>query len=66
MRRLKLGYVGCGFMAQKVHIPNFLSIPGCDLVALAEVRSQLGERVRERLRIPRLFRSHLDLSLIHI
>jgi len=62
MRRLKLGYVGCGFMAQKVHIPNFLSIPECELVALAEVRSQLGERVRERLRIPCLFKSHLELA----
>ena len=22
-KRLKLGYIGCGLMAQKVHLPNF-------------------------------------------
>jgi len=62
MKRLKLGYVGCGFMAQRVHIPNFLSIPECELLALAEVRTELGEKVRDRERIPRLYRTHLELA----
>ena len=39
MKRIRLGYVGCGFMAQKVHIPNLSSIPGCELVALADIHS---------------------------
>lgn len=62
MERVKIGYVGCGFMAQKVHIPNFLSIPDCELVALAEVRPQLGRKVRERHRIPRLYAHHSELA----
>lgn len=62
MRRLRLGYVGCGFMAQKVHIPNFVSIPECELVALAEIRSELGEKVRARYRIPRLYANHQELA----
>ena len=37
MRKVRLGYVGCGFMAQKVHIPNFTTIPDCELLALAEL-----------------------------
>ena len=40
MNKIRLGYVGCGFMAQKVHIPNFNAIPDCDLIAIAEVREQ--------------------------
>ena len=59
---VKLGYVGCGFMAQKVHIPNFISIPDCELIALAEVRSKLGRKVQERYRIPRLYTDHLALA----
>ena len=43
---VRLGYVGCGFMAQKVHIPNLLSTPGCELVALAELRQELGRKVQ--------------------
>ena len=43
MDRIKIGYIGCGFMAQKVHIPNFASIPECEIVGLAEVRTELGK-----------------------
>lgn len=63
MHAIRLGYVGCGFMAQKVHIPNFLSIPGCELVALAEVRQDLGRRVQARYHIPRLYPHHEALLL---
>lgn len=62
MATLRLGYVGCGFMAQKVHIPNFGRVPDCRLVALAELRGELGERVRAREGIDRLYASHLDLA----
>ncbi|MCS7225025.1 MAG: Gfo/Idh/MocA family oxidoreductase [Armatimonadetes bacterium] len=59
--RIRLGYVGAGFMAQKVHLPNFLSLPHCEVVALAEARSDLGRRVAERFGIRRLYRSHREL-----
>lgn len=59
---VRLGYVGCGFMAQNVHLPNFASLPECELVALAELRPKLGELVAERFGIPRVYRSHLELA----
>lgn len=57
-----MGYVGCGFMAQKVHIPNILSLEGCELAAVAEVRTDLGAKVRQRYGIPKLYGSHLELA----
>ena len=63
MSPIKMGYVGCGFMAQKVHIPNFVSIPDCELVALAEVRTELGRKVQARYSVPRLYPHHLDLAV---
>jgi predicted dehydrogenase len=62
MKRVRFGYVGCGFMAQRVHIPNFLSIPECDFIAIAEARERLGRRVCERYGIPRFYKSHLELA----
>jgi predicted dehydrogenase len=63
MGKLRLGYVGCGFMAQKVHIPNILSLEEeCELVAVAEVRKKLGEKVCKRYGIPALYRSHRELA----
>ena len=61
-RAVNFGYVGCGFMGQKVHIPNFKSIPGCNFIALAELRPKLGKMVQERHRIPKLYPSHLELA----
>lgn len=62
MTTVRLGYVGCGFMAQKVHLPNFASIPECEIVALAEVRGDLREKVADRFGIGRRYASHHDLA----
>jgi predicted dehydrogenase len=55
MPPIRLGYVGCGYMAQRVHLPNLLSIPACEVVALAEVRQDLGKQAQSRLGIPKLY-----------
>jgi predicted dehydrogenase len=60
--RLRIGYVGAGFMAQKVHLPNLLALPECEVVALAEIRPKLGEKVRQRFGIPKLYRDHQELA----
>ncbi len=60
-RVIRLGYVGAGFMAQKVHLPNFTSLPNCQVVALAEARPQLGEQVAQRFGIPKVYRHHTEL-----
>lgn len=62
MSSVRMGYVGCGFMAQKVHLPNLLSLPECELAALAEVRTELGRRVQEKFGIERLYASHRELA----
>ncbi len=59
--RIRVGYVGCGMMAQRVHLPNFASLPDCELMALAEVRRDLGEKVQRRYGIPRLYPDHRGL-----
>jgi len=62
VERVRFGYVGCGFMAQKVHIPNFKDIPDCEFLALAEVRENLGRKVQARYGIPRFYKNHLELA----
>lgn len=62
MRRVKMGYVGCGFMGQKVHIPNLVSSPQCELIAVAELREKLARKVQARYRIPKYYRNHKELA----
>lgn len=55
---IRVGYIGAGNLAQQVHLPNLASHPACQLVALAEVRRGLGERVQRRFGIERLYPDH--------
>jgi predicted dehydrogenase len=59
---VRFGYIGCGFVAQNIHIPNFKAQPNCDFLALAEVRTDLGRRVAARYEIPRVYADHHELG----
>ena len=59
---VRFAYVGAGFIAQSVHIPNFLSLPECRFLALAEVRPELGQSVASRYRIPKVYPSHHEIA----
>lgn len=59
---VRFGYVGCGFVAQTIHIPNYTSLPDCRFLALAEAREGIGETVARRYGIPKAYRSHLELA----
>ena len=61
-RPIRLGYVGAGKLAQRVHLPNFASVEGCRLAAIAEVRRSLGEEVRRRFGIPALYSDHRAMA----
>ena len=60
--KLRMGYVGCGFMAQRVHLPNIQLLEDCELAAIAEVRPKLGRMVQERLGVPKLYPSHAEMA----
>lgn len=59
---VRFAYVGCGFVAQNIHIPNFSSLPECDFLALAEVRPGLGQQVADYYGIPRVYASHEEIA----
>jgi predicted dehydrogenase len=61
-RAIRIGYVGAGTLAQKVHLRNLTALPEFDVVALAEARPSVGRRVQERFAIPRLYASHDELA----
>jgi predicted dehydrogenase len=60
--KLRVAFVGAGFMAQSAHIPNFLSLPEIEAVALAEPRANLAKKVAEYHHIPRVVSSHKDIA----
>lgn len=62
MKTIRIGYVGGGFVAQKIHMPNIKAIEGAELAAVAEVKPKLGKLVQDAFRIPKLYPDHRALA----
>lgn len=60
-RPIRLGFVGAGTMGQSAHLRNYAALPGCEVVALAELRPETAWRVAEHYGIPRVYRNHTEL-----
>mgnify|MGYP002725598501 CR=1 FL=1 len=58
---LRVGWVGAGFVGQVAHLANYVDIPEAKIVALAELRPELGHKVAERYGIPRYYEDHKAL-----
>lgn len=56
--KVRLGFVGCGYMGQKAHLDNFVTIPDCEIVALAEGRQATAQMVARKYDIPRIYPNH--------
>jgi len=58
---VKIGWVGSGFVGQVAHLANYAEIPQAEVVALAELRPNLGAKVCQRYGIPRYYENHLAM-----
>lgn len=58
---INVGYIGAGFVAQAIHLPNLATSPRCRLLAIAEVRDDIREAVGTKFNIERRYRSHHEL-----
>lgn len=59
--KVRVAFLGCGMMGQRVHLPNFLKLDNCEVVALCELREKLGMTVAKKHGIPRYYKSHEEL-----
>lgn len=57
-KKVRLGFVGSGFMGQLAHIANYATIPDCELVALAEGRTETANAVSRRYGIQKVYKTH--------
>ena len=61
MDKIRIGFVGVGGMGQCAHLRNYVTLPDCEVVAIAEIREQLGKLVAQRYGVPRVYGSHEEL-----
>jgi len=53
--KVRIGFVGVGNMGQCAHLRSYVTIPDCEVVALAELRERTGRLVAERYGIARAY-----------
>ena len=61
MEKVRIGFVGTGFMGQCAHLVNYSQLDGCRVTAIAEVRPQLGQAVAARYGVEKVYRSHAEM-----
>jgi predicted dehydrogenase len=61
MEKVRIGFVGTGFMGQCAHLINYSQLDECQVTAIAEVRPQLGEAVAARYGVKKVYRTHTEM-----
>lgn len=58
---IRIGFLGTGYMGQLAHLHSFSQVEDCEIIALAEARTELGKKVAARYHVPTVYGSHLEL-----
>ena len=58
---LNIGIVGSGFISQMAHIPNYALTSNCNIVALAELRTDLRNIIATRYKVLESYSTHKEL-----
>lgn len=56
-----IGLIGAGMVGQIAHLANFADIPDSRVVAIADLRPELGRQAAKRYGVARLYPSHREL-----
>jgi predicted dehydrogenase len=58
---VRIGFVGVGNMGQVAHLRNYVMREDCRVVALAEVRQDLAQKVARRYGVEKVYGSHREM-----
>jgi len=53
--KIKVGIVGCGGMANGIHIPSFKKIPDVEIVACADINEKRAENTAKKFGVPHYY-----------
>ncbi|MCP4641161.1 MAG: Gfo/Idh/MocA family oxidoreductase [bacterium] len=59
--KVRVAFVGTGGMGQCAHLRNYASIDTCDVVALAEIRPELGRKVAAKYGVPKVYTDYAEM-----
>jgi predicted dehydrogenase len=60
-KKVRVGFVGVGMMGQCAHLANYAVLDDCEVVALAEMREEMGRLVAARYGVPKTYKTHKEM-----
>jgi predicted dehydrogenase len=60
-QKIRIGFVGVGGMGQAAHLRNYVMVPECEVVAIAEVKRELAQKVATKWGVPNIYASHEEM-----
>jgi predicted dehydrogenase len=61
MKKVRIGWIGGGFVGQVAHLHNYVQMPDVEIVALSEQRENLGKNLCGKFNIPHFHKDHKEL-----
>ena len=61
MSKVKLGFLGCGFMGQLAHLQNYAMLDDCEIIGITDVKIKQAESVAKAYAIPKVYACASDL-----
>jgi predicted dehydrogenase len=60
-KKVRLGFVGVGFMGQQAHLKNYATLPDVEIAAIAELRPKMARRVADAYGITKVYANAADM-----
>ena len=60
-KKVRIGFVGVGGMGQCAHLRNYVTVPDCEVTAIAEIKQQQGEAVAARYGVRSAYKDHREM-----
>ena len=60
-QKVRIGFVGVGNMGQCAHLKNYAHLDICQVVAIAEIRESLRQKVAARYGVPNSYTTHEEM-----
>lgn len=58
MEKLRIGVIGCGNIAKRIHMPSLAEIENCEVVAVCDHHIEKAQAFAEKYNVPRVYTLH--------
>ncbi|MDW7658226.1 MAG: Gfo/Idh/MocA family oxidoreductase [Bacillota bacterium] len=60
-QKARIGIIGCGGMANSVHLPSLSEIENCEIIAVCDLVEEKVNRAAEKYNVPKRYTDHLEM-----